>query len=122
MDDKVSENAAVNLQKIVEQERAKRIQAEEMSKALVEEFTGCNDFDDVRQKFKEKIKEIAPQALINVVELMNTAESESVRSSLNKWVLEWTMNDKIDGTKDDIANLLKELGKDKNATEPTNVD
>lgn len=104
-----STNAALNLQAIIDQERKRADDAEKLAKSLVEEFTSCSDFDDVRQKFREKIKDIAPQALVNIVTLMNGAESESVRANLNKWVLEWAMSDKIDASGSELAQLLKGL-------------
>lgn len=102
-------NAAANLQAIIEEERQKRVDAENMMQALIQEFSSCSDFDDVRQKFRDKIKEFAPAALVNIIRLANTAESESVQANLNKWILEWAMSDKIDGTQGEIANLIKQL-------------
>lgn len=107
--DTSTDNAVLTLQQVLAEEREKRVAAEEYAKALVEEFTACSDFEEVRQKFRDKIKEIAPQALINIVRLANTAESESVQANLNKWILEWAMSDRIDGTSSDLNNLLKKL-------------
>lgn len=115
-DQEKSALAANTLQEIVNEERRKRVEAENFAKALQEEFASCNEFDDVRKLFREKIKEFAPQALINIVSMANGAESESVRASLNKWVLEWAMSDKIDGSNDEISNLLKALKKDPSIT------
>jgi hypothetical protein len=112
----IQNQSAINLQAIIEDERQKRIDAENMSKALIEEFRSCSDFDDVRTKFKEKIREIAPQALINITNLMTTAESESVRANLNKWVLEWAMSDKIDGSGSEISKLIDQLKKNPTPT------
>ena len=115
----VSKNAAVSLQAIIEEERDKRVAAENLAQSLVEEFTSCNDFDDVRNKFRDKIKEIAPFALVNIVNMMNNADSESVRANLNKWVLEWAMNDKIDTNGNELQALLKGLSKnDATSEEP----
>lgn len=108
---KIQNGAAASLQQIIEQEREKRIEAENFAKALVEEFTSCNDFDEVRQKFREKIRDVAPRALINIVDLADNAESESVKASMNKWILEWAMSDKIDGGDSELKNLLKGLEK-----------
>lgn len=102
-------NAALSLQQIVEEERSKRIEAENMAQALIEEFSSCSDFDDVRKIFRDKIKEFAPAALINIMSLANSAESESVRASLNKWVVEWAMSDKIDNAGSELGDLLKKL-------------
>ncbi len=107
--EQVSKNAAVDLNQIVEEERAKRVQAENYAKALVAEFASCNDFDEVRQKFRDEIKNIAPQALTNIVNMANYAESESVRASLNKWILEWAMSDKIDGSDNELKTFLQSI-------------
>lgn len=112
----IQNEAATNLQAIIEEERQKRIDAENMSQALIEEFRSCNDFDDVRTLFKDKVREIAPQALINITMLMNTAESESVKANLNKWVLEWAMSDKIDGSGSEISKLIDQLKKNPTPT------
>lgn len=109
-------SAAEMLQQVVTEEREKRIAAENYAQALVEEFTACNDFEEVRQKFRDRIREFAPQALINIIRLANGAESESVQANLNKWVLDWAMNDKITGGDSELQNLLKAIKK-----EPTEV-
>ena len=107
----VSANAAVSLQAIIEEERTKRVEAENLAQSLVEEFTSCNDFDEVRNTFRDKIKELAPMAIVNIVQLMNNADSESVRANLNKWVLEWAMSEKIDGSDSELKTFLKDLQK-----------
>lgn len=119
MDDNVSKNAAVSLQAIIEEERSKRVAAENMAQSLVEEFTSCNDFDEVRNTFRDKIKEIAPMAIVNIVNLMNTADSESVRASLNKWVLEWAMSEKIDGSDSELRAFMKSLAKEPESAQAT---
>lgn len=106
-----SKSAAINLQAIIDEERRKRQELEDANKALIEEFTSCNDFDDIRKLFKEKLKEVAPTAILNIVRLANYADSESVQANLNKWILEWVMSDKIDGSTSEIATLLKDLQK-----------
>lgn len=117
-DQHISKKAAESLQDILDDERKRREEAEKNLKALVEEFTSCNDFDDVRKKFREKVAEIAPVALTNIIQLMNNAESESVRAGLNKWVLEWAMSEKIEGKDSDLQKFLKEL----QPKEPTNSE
>lgn len=109
--------AANLLQQIVEEQQAKIDEQEQYMKALVEEFTSCSDFDDVRKKFREEIKRFAPAALVNIINLSNNAESESVRANLNKWVLEWAMSDKIDTQGSELAGLLKELKGEKATSE-----
>lgn len=102
-------SAATQLQQVVAEQENKLKEQEKYMKALVEEFTSTSDFEEVRQKFREKLKEFAPAALINIINLANNAESESVRANLNKWVLDWAMSDKIENTGSDLAKLLKDL-------------
>lgn len=101
--------AANLLQQVVDEQQAKIEEQDKYMKALVEEFSSCGDFDDVRKKFREEIKKFAPAALVNIMNMANNAESESVRANLNKWVLEWAMSDKIDTQGSELAGLLKEL-------------
>lgn len=102
-------NAAVSLQQVVDEQQQKLKEKEDYIKALVEEFTQCSDLDEARATFRNKIKEFAPQALVNIINLAMTAESESVRASLNKWVLDWTMSDKIDSSGSELTTLLNQL-------------
>lgn len=120
----VATSAAIDLQQIIEEERTKRIEAENYTKALIEEFTSCNGFEEVRNKFREKIKEHAPAALVNIVNLANNAESESVRANLNKWILDWAMSDKIDNSGSELNGLLNELRKQpaSTSTSPTSQE
>lgn len=105
----VAQKAAINLQQVVDEERAKRAEAESYAKALIEEFANVNDFDEARSAFKNKLKDYAPKAIINIIGLAEGAESESVRAGLNKWILDWVMSDKVDGSNEDLSKLLKEL-------------
>lgn len=104
-----SKEAVASLQAVLEEERQRRKEAEANTKALIEEFTSCNDFDEVRKKFKERIKDFAPQALSEMMSLCTTAESESVRASMCKWFVEWAMSDKLDSSSNEIGDLLKQL-------------
>lgn len=106
-----SVSSVAALQAILEEEKQRRIDAENMAQALVEEFRTCGDFEEVRTKFRDKVKEFAPAALINIINMANGAESESVRASLNKWIIEWAMSDKIDNPGGELAGLLNKLKK-----------
>lgn len=117
--EKASNTAASLLQQTLDEERAKRVKAENYAQALVEEFTSCSDFDEVRKTFRDKVKEFAPQALINIVTLANGAESESVRANLNKWIIEWAMSDKIEGGDGELRQFLKGLQKQEQTPQGT---
>lgn len=106
-----SQNAAISLQQVVDEQQRKLKEQQDYIQALVEEFTNCDDFEDVRIKFRDEIKKFAPTALVNIINLANNAESESVQASLNKWIVEWVMSDKIDATGSELTKLLKGISK-----------
>jgi uncharacterized coiled-coil protein SlyX len=117
MDENRQKAAATNLQQIVADQQAKIEEQQKYMEALVSEFSECRDLEAVRTKFRDKVTEFAPAALVNIISLANNAESESVRGSLNKWIIEWAMNDKIDGQASELKKLLEGITKPASTTE-----
>lgn len=100
------------LQAIIDDERKKRESAERMAQAVIEEFSNCHDFDDFRDTFRKQLKVFAPDALINIITMAADINvSDSTRAGLNKWIVEWAMSDKIDGSGSELKDLLTTLKK-----------
>lgn len=105
------EESAKILQEEMARLRAKEEELDNTRKALQSEFAAANDPDKVANAARNAIRDIMPDAVIQMKTLVNYAESESVRASLAKFIIA-TGLDKTkfeDGSSSDLKDLLAQL-------------
>lgn len=80
-------------------------------KAIEEEFKGVDSTNpEVARKAKDKVIELVPHAGTTVHWLIQHAESESVRATLSKWVLQVAMADAaVTGKDDELTKFIESL-------------
>lgn len=81
------EDSANILKQEIERLRTRERELEDSRKALQQEFAKANDPESVVKTAREAIRDIIPDAVIQLKTLINHAESESVRASLSKFVI-----------------------------------
>lgn len=98
------------LQQALEAERNKSQQLANDKKALVEEFSKAGSYEEQLELAKKALKDILPKAIETVNELIISGESESVRASLSKYILDSVLSGKLDKSTDaEVAGLLRAL-------------
>ena len=103
---------ASELGKLLEKERNRVTELEANNRALVAEFSKADSYEDTLKIAREAIKDILPLAITTVKSLIASADSESVRASLSKYVMDTVLSNKLDsGSNSDVADLLKNLAK-----------
>jgi hypothetical protein len=104
------EQVAALLQEELNKERNARLELERTRDALVQEFSKANTHDEVLEVAQKGIKDLLPDAILQMGHLLQHAESESVRAGLSKYITDSVLTHKIEGEgNSEIKNLLKEL-------------
>jgi hypothetical protein len=105
------EESAKLLQQELARLQAKEEELEKTRKALQQEFSQANDPDEVANVARNAIREIMPDAVMQMKTLVNFAESESVRASLARFIIATGLdkNKFEDGSNSDLKDLLKQL-------------
>lgn len=105
-----TDTSANLLQQALVAEQAKVQQLAQANRALIEEFSKADTYEEQLEIAKKAIKDILPKAIETVNELIISGESESVRASLSKYVLDSVLSGKLDKSADnEIAGLLRLL-------------
>jgi len=106
----MSDQSAELLQQALEAERLKNEQLVEANRALVAEFSNAGSYAEQLEVAKKAIKEILPEAIKTVNEIIVSGESEGVRANLSKWVLDSVLSGKLDKSADgEVADMLRKL-------------
>lgn len=115
------EDHAKLLQEELARIRAREEELERTRKALAEEFADANDPDAIAKVARNAIKRIMPKAITQMEQLIEYAESESVRASLARFVIAAGL-DKTkfeDSSSSELKELLKQLAaNDPDANDP----
>ena len=106
-----TEDYANSLQAEIDRLRRKEEENEKTLKALHEEFANANDPDAIAQVARKAIVDTMPQAIATMRELVEHAESESVRASLARFVVAAGLDKSKfeDSSSSDLKELLKQL-------------
>lgn len=98
------------LQQALEAERIKSERLEIDKAALVAEFSKAGTYAEQLEIAKEAIKAILPTAIATLEDLISNANSESVRASLSKYVMDAVLSGSLDRNSDaSVADLLLKL-------------
>lgn len=120
MDESTTTNAS-QLQQIVDQERLRNQELLEANKALVEEFSKADTYEEQTQVAKNAICDILPSAIINMKQILGDNKNENTvgtRASLSKYVLETVLGGKLDKAGESaVGELLKKLAENDTKTE-----
>jgi hypothetical protein len=105
------EDSARILQEELARLAKKEDELDKTRKALQSEFAKATNPDDIANVDRNAIRDIMPDAVMQLKTLINYAESESVRASLSKFVIATGLDkSKIeDGSSSDLNELLKQL-------------
>lgn len=97
------------LQQALEDERKRSQQLEANNKALVEEFSKADTYEDQLEIAKDAIAEILPMAISTTKSLIANG-TDSVRASLSRYVMETVLSGKLQQSSDTaVAGLLQAL-------------
>lgn len=98
------------LQQALEAERVKNEQLAQANAALISEFSTAGTYAEQLEVAKKAIKDILPEAIKTVNEIIVNGESEGVRANLSKWVLDSVLSGKLDKSTDgEVADMLRKL-------------
>jgi len=91
--------------------RAKELSQQETIEALKSEFADAVDSEAISRTARKAIRDLMPQAIVQMGMLINNAESESVRASLSRFVIAVGLDKaKIeDSDSQELRTLLKDL-------------
>jgi|ERR1043166_4664172 hypothetical protein len=101
--------------KLLQEELARvnkeRDDLEKARKALQEEFAQASDHGDVVKKARNAIRDLMPDAIMQMHTLLKTAESESVRASLARFIVATGLDKQKfeDDSQTELKELIKEL-------------
>lgn len=113
------EDKAAELQRIINEERAKSAELQSDMQALREEFANADTYDETVAVARKGIANMLELAVTTAERLLANATSESVQSSMSKFVIETVLSGKLDAQPEgEIRELIKRLaGNDKNFKE-----
>lgn len=99
------------LQQALEAERLKSQQLDNANRALVQEFSKADTYEEQLEIAKKAIKDILPKAIETVNELIiDDATPAGVRAGLSKYILDSVLSGKLDRSTDaEVAGLLMAL-------------
>lgn len=105
------EDSARILQEELARLKKKEDDLDNTRQALQQEFAKATNPDDIANVARNAIRDIMPDAVMQLKTLINYAESESVRASLSKFVIATGLDkSKIeDASSSDLNRLLEQL-------------
>lgn len=108
------------LKQAYEDEKAARLRAESDRNALVEEFSTANTVDELKEKSVAAIREMLPDAIMQMHSLLLTADNESTKAGLAKFIVSVSLDRSKTGDIDSnsaLAKLVAQLKPDEVANE-----
>lgn len=111
MSDRMNQDdRAKMLQEQLDVTREELKRSEREKKALVAEFAAADTYEDTLRIAKEAIADMLGLAITTTKQLLANAESESVRASLSKYVMDTVISGKLDDATDEsLSKILQEL-------------
>lgn len=104
------EEKASELARLLEEERLKSERLAKDNQALKEEFAKAETYEETVEVARKGIANMLELAVTTAENLLLNAESESVRASLSKYVIDTVVSGKLDAQPEgEIKNLLKKL-------------
>jgi len=102
------------------QQRDKLIESQQKDlDALKAEFSKASTAQEAVETARKKIEDLLPLALVNMENLLTTAESESVRSSLSRFVVTSVLDKKLEDKDDNEIKALLTALQGNNTEVPT---
>lgn len=103
-------DVAANLNAALAEQTERANRAEADKQAIISEFAKAGTRDEAIEKARDFIEESLPEAIITLRSLMASSDSDSVRASAAKFVVQTVIDRKLEsGENNEIKDLLTKL-------------